>query len=316
MKNHPVLIGVLIALASSCGAATWSESMVSALAKKNRAEEKALMAQLPSGEKIALAFAKVAIGMRAQADGEKTLARFATSFEGRLARGLKESTFQSYAQALTDTAVPEAARQILLRTLAVSGRRLEPAWPSFQNRLFPVLKGLLDPREPSLELKASALRQLGRVSIPKSDSVLLLFAASPDSLLRNAAYDGLGRKVVGNKHAYNRAENAVLFEGLLRLSANGLSPEQLKIFVLMDEPYAMNHLAAKSSADTEGPIQALLKGSDWEVETGLRLLAIFPDLIDDFEPVIRARLNSRNQSVRQAAQALATSLEPSVGEGK
>jgi|GEM_PF-4142065 len=316
MKNHPVLIGVLIALASSCGAATWSESMVSALANKNRAEEKRLLAQAPAGEHIALAFAKVAIGMRAQADGEKAFARFATSFEGRLARGLKESTFQSYTQVLADTAVPEAARRILLRTLAVSGRRLEPAWPSFQNRLFPVLKGLLDPREPSQELKASALRHLGRVSNAKSDSVLLHFAASPDSLLRIAAYEGLGRKVVGNKHANNRAENPVLFEALLRLSANELSPEQLKIFVLMDEPYAINHLAAKSSADTEGPIQALLKGTDWEVETGLRLLAIFPGLTEDFEPVIRTSLHSRNQSVRQAAQDLAASLEPSVREGK
>lgn len=114
-----------------------------------------------------------------------------------------------------------------------------------------ILTQILDQNSASSKLKAAVLSNLPLFPGVAEEKSYYRFIASPDSLLKSAAYTGLGKKIRLNKDAKKSSNNQKIFKTLTQAGGSNSDLDQIRIIATMGEKYSRDYLLSLFQNDSE-----------------------------------------------------------------
>ena len=252
-------------LSTSVHSATWSDSVLTAIGMGDRiAVFKLAMNRKPSCDFVT-GYAGMLKQRRASPVRLDSVYHFSREVSALLASNAVEACYESYRSALEDTTLPEVVRVSVLNSMlskvAKFGSEKKSAFISSQ-------EGLLSRSNTPKSLKRQILINWNRSAPGAGPQILLRTLGSQDSVVREAAYQGLAIRVKKNRHAGNTGANRVLYDSLLRRDSASQSINQVRVIASIGENYARDYLLAHCAGDSR-KIAAIIYRDDSLTHLGL-----------------------------------------------
>jgi hypothetical protein len=256
--------------AAAVHSGSWSDSLATALCQDRREDTRRLLGSRSGETDIVSDFASLGQRLKSQPCARVSANVLHRIFESPLASGLKDASFDAYKEKIGDTTLAGDARILLWRVMAIRERNLSAAHKDSVGRL---MLRTLNASRPLPELQAMVLKRVGQGNLTNGDTVFIPFLTSPDTLIRSAAYQGLGQRIVSNRRANRGSENLKIFNDVKALVSESPDLNQVQVIAQISEDYGRNYLLTKCAGSPEKIKAIFYRDADLE-HSGLVLEAV------------------------------------------
>jgi hypothetical protein len=253
--------------AAAAFASSWSDSLAAAIKKNNHTRLRQLMDARPGRCEAVNDLRRVATLLPPKPDTGRSVLHgkhrpagpwSVSAFEWALRPDFNEACFPVFERNALDSAAPETFRVAVLNVISEGAQKLDSTGLV---SLHATLKSILNSSTTSATMKTCALRKVGAMPLSSYEDFSPLFAAT-DTTVRDAAYQGLIRKLSDNGHAGKKEENKAIFATFSKSVSQPMTMNQVRVIATFREDYSRDFLLAKCAGDAKKIAVAFIRDGD------------------------------------------------------
>ncbi|MDB5048644.1 MAG: hypothetical protein JWO30_1715 [Fibrobacteres bacterium] len=255
MSKMLMLAGFMTA---SSYAGPWSDSLANAILSKNHPLQRRLVESRPGQCTAVTGLQSVAMVLQSRQADTMTLQLrpkakvtgpwSVPAFEWALKPDFGDACYPEFEHAALDSTAPETFRMAVLNVMLEGAKKLGAVPPSATHS---AMMSILFSSGTSMALKAFVLQKSGKMAESSYEQDFSPFLRSNDSTLREAAFQGLIRKINDNGFAGKKTENKAIFTAFKKLVLQPISLGQVGVLATLREDYSRDFLLAKCAGDRQ-----------------------------------------------------------------